>query len=44
MTTRCVGWHKQYLSDAWDAVAYDGWKGGQSLLSVAQKADSLRMA
>ena len=33
------GWHKQYLSEGWDAVAYDGWKGGQSLLSVAQKAD-----
>ena len=32
------GWHKQYLSEGWDAVAYDGWKGGQSRLSVAQKA------
>ena len=31
------GWHKQYLSEGWDAVAYDGWKGGQSRLSVAQK-------
>jgi transposase len=30
------GWHKQYLSEGWDAVAYDGWKGGQSRLSVAQ--------
>ena len=32
------GWHKQYLSEGWDAVAYDGWKGGQSWLSVAQEA------
>ena len=22
------GWHKQYLAEGWDAVAYDGWKGG----------------
>ena len=26
------GWHKQYLSEGWDTVAYDGWKGGQSRL------------
>ena len=32
------GWHKQYLSEGWDAVAYDGLKGGQSWLSVAQEA------
>ena len=32
------GWHKQYLSEGWDAVAYDGWKGGQSRLSVGQEA------
>ena len=31
------GWHKQYLAEGWDAVAYDGWKGGQSRLSVAQQ-------
>ena len=31
------GWHKQYLSEGWDTVAYDGWKGGQSRLSVAQQ-------
>ena len=30
------GWHKQYRAEGWDAVAYDGWKGGQSRLSVAQ--------
>ena len=22
-------WHKQYLAEDWEAVAYDGWKGGQ---------------
>ena len=22
------GWHKQYVAEGWDAVAYDGWKGG----------------
>ena len=32
------GWHKQYLSEGWDAVAYDGWKGGQSQLSVAHRS------
>jgi transposase len=32
------GWHKQYLSEGWDTVAYDGWKGGHSRLSVAQEA------
>ena len=31
------GWHKQYLAGGWNAVAYDGWKGGQSRLSVAQQ-------
>jgi hypothetical protein len=29
-TTPSVGWHKTYLQDGWDALAYDGWKGGQS--------------
>ena len=24
------GWHKTYLQDGWDALALDGWKGGQS--------------
>ncbi len=32
------GWHKQYLAEGWDAVAYDGWKGGQSRMTVAQEA------
>ena len=31
------GWHKQYLTEGWDSVAYDGWKGGQSRMSVAQE-------
>ena len=31
------GWHKQYLAEGWDSVAYDGWKGGQSRLAVAQQ-------
>ena len=31
------GWHKLYLAAGWDAVAYDGWKGGQSRLAVAQQ-------
>ena len=31
------GWHKQYVAEGWDAVAYDGWKGGQSRLAVAQQ-------
>ena len=33
------GWYKQYLSEGWDAVAYDGWKGGQSRMTTAQEAD-----
>ncbi len=32
------GWHKQYLTEGWDAVAYDGWKGGQSRMSGEQAA------
>ena len=31
------GWHKQYVAEGWDAVAYDGWKGGQSRMPVAQQ-------
>ena len=31
------GWHKQYLAEGWDTVAYDGWKGGQSRLAIAQQ-------
>lgn len=33
------GWHKQYVSGGWEAVAYDGWKGGQSRMSAAQEID-----
>ena len=31
------GWHKQYVAEGWDAVDYDGWKGGQSRMPVAQQ-------
>ena len=24
------GWYKSYRQDGWDALAFDGWKGGQS--------------
>lgn len=30
-------WHKQYLSEGWDGVAYDGWKGGQSRMTSTQE-------
>ena len=33
------GWHKQYLAEDWEAVAYDGWKGGQSRMTAAQEVD-----
>jgi hypothetical protein len=32
------GWHKQYVAEGWDAVAYDGWKGGQSRMPVAHRS------
>ena len=32
------GWRKQYLAEGWDAVAHDGWKGGQSRMTGAQEA------
>jgi len=25
------GWHKQYVAEGWESVAYDGWKGGAML-------------
>ena len=30
-------WHKQYLAEGWDAVAYDGWKGGRPQMTGAQE-------
>lgn len=27
------GWHKQHQSEGWDSVAYDDWKGGQSVMT-----------
>lgn len=32
------GWHRQYLAEGWDAVACDGWKGGQSRMTATQEA------
>ena len=32
------GWHKTYRESGWDALAFDGWKGGQSRKSADQKA------
>ena len=32
------GWHKIFVQDGWDAIALDGWKGGQSRMTPAQKA------
>ena len=27
------GWHKTYLQDGWNALAFDGCKGGQSRIT-----------
>ena len=32
------GWYKSYRKDGWDALAFDGWKGGQSRMTQAQEA------
>jgi transposase len=32
------GWHKTCQRDGWDALAVDGWKGGQSRMMSAQEA------
>jgi transposase len=32
-------WHKQYLAEDWEAVAYDGWKHGQSRMTTAQEVN-----
>ena len=31
------GWYKSYRQDGWDALAFDGWKGGQSRMTQAQE-------
>ena len=31
------GWYKAYRQDGWDALAFDGWKGGQSRLTTDQE-------
>ena len=28
------GWHKTYLRDGWDALAFDGWNGGHPSSTV----------
>ena len=32
------GWHKTYRDAGWDALAFDGWKGGQSRMTADQEA------
>lgn len=32
------GWYKQYLAEGWEAVAYDGWLGGQSRMMAGEEA------
>ena len=31
------GWYKSYRQDGWNALAFDGWKGGQSHMKQAQE-------
>ena len=31
------GWYRSYRQDGWDALAFDGWKGGQSRMRQAQE-------
>jgi transposase len=33
------GWHKAYVQDGWDALALDGWHGGQSRMTAEQEAE-----
>jgi transposase len=32
------GWHKNYRERGWGALAFDGWKGGQSRMTADQGA------
>ena len=32
------GWHKTYCESGWDALAVDGWKGGQSRMAPEKEA------
>jgi len=32
------GWYQSYRQNGWDALAFDGWRGGQSRMSQAQEA------
>jgi len=38
------GWYKSYRQDGWDAIAFDGWKGGQSRMTQEQEAWVVRLA
>jgi len=31
------GWYKTYRQSGWDALAFDGWKGGQSSMTADQE-------
>lgn len=33
------GWYKSYRENGWDALCVDGWKGGQSRLSLTQETE-----
>ena len=33
------GWYKAFRQEGWDALAHDGWQGGQSRLTLDQKID-----
>lgn len=33
------GWYRTYQEGGWDAVSIDGWKGGQSRMTSAQKTE-----
>ena len=32
------GWYKTYREAGWDALSFDGWKGGQSRMTADQEA------
>ena len=31
------GWHKGFIEGGWEALAFDGWQGGHSRLTVYQE-------
>jgi transposase len=36
--------HKSYRQDGWDALAFHGWKGGQSRMKQVQEVAVMRLA